>query len=159
MEYSDSVTSLLRFALVPDFEVPVDVGLNNVYNFTLNLEDYSGNTATVAFAITVTDANEDGTISTPSLSAGAYKGVSVTISVTLNADGKVRFTANGKRIANCLAIQTTGSYPNISASCSWKPTLTGRTYIQAALTPSSNTFSAATSERLTTFVTKRTTTR
>jgi hypothetical protein len=253
----------LRFAAIPDFENPLDVGLDNVYNFTLNLEDYSGNTSTQAFIITVTDINEaptitassgsdsisytvaentsalyninatdqdagttltysltgtdaadftisstgvlsfnptvdfedardsngdniytviawvsdgalsdsqtatitvtnlneSGTVSTPSLSAAAYKGITVTISVSLNAHGKVLFTANGKRIPNCLAVRTTGTYPSIAATCSWKPIVTGRINVQAALTPSSNTFSASSSERLGVWVTKRSTTR
>ncbi len=157
--FSDSVTSLLRFALSPDFEAPLDTGADNIYNITVNLEDYSGNTATQAFTITVTDLVESSSISTPTLSASAYKGITVTISVSLNAHGRVLFTSNGKRIANCLAVRTSGTYPSISASCSWKPTVTGRAVIQASFTPTSNTFNAIASERLSLIVAKRTTTR
>lgn len=157
--FSDSITSLLRFALSPDFEGPSDIGANNVYNITVNLEDYSGNTATQAFTITVTDVVESSSISTPTLSSTAFKGITATVSVSLNAHGRVLFTSNGKRIANCIAVKTTGTYPTISASCSWKPTVTGRAVIQARFTPSSNTFNATSSEQLSLIVAKRTTTR
>jgi hypothetical protein len=261
--YSDSVTSLLRFATVPNYEAPLDVGLDNVYNFTLDLEDYSGNVSTQAFVVTVTDVNEapvigsfsgsttatysltentstlfnlnatdqdtattltysltgtdasdfslstsgeltfisgpdfedardsnsdnvylviawvsdgtlsdsqtvtitvtdlneSGSVSSPTLSSVATKGVSVTISVSLNAHGKVLFTSNGKRISRCINVRTTGTYQNITATCNWKPAVTGRTFIQARLTPALNTFSVANSERLSLWVVKRTTTR
>ena len=260
---SDSVTVRLKFAAVPNFEAPADVGADNIYNFTLNLEDYYGNTSTQAFVITVTDVNEapvigsfsgaasasysvaentptlfnlsasdedagttlaysltgtdandfsisstgeltfnsgpdyedardsnsdnvylviawvsdgsltdsqtvtitvtdlneSGSVSIPTLSSEPKKGVSVTISVSLNAHGKVLFTANGKRMASCLAVRTTGTYPIVAASCTWKPSVTGRVYIQAKLTPTLNTFSIANSERLSLWVVKRTTTR
>ena len=157
--YSDSLTSLLRFNSPPDFEAPADIGANNIYVFTLGLEDFSGNTSSQLFTITVTDVNEFGTISTPTLSATAYKGVAVTISVSLNTAGKVLFTANGKRIAGCISVRSTGSAPAITANCTWKPTVTGRVVIIAKLTPTANGYAVATSERLSTWVLKRTTIR
>lgn len=157
--YGDSTTSYLRFLSSPNFEAPTDIGANNIYEFTLALEDYSGNTSSQGFTITVTDVNEFGTISTPTLSATAYKGISVTISVSLNAAGKVLFTANGKRIAGCVSVRSTGSSPTITASCNWKPTVSGRVLLLAKFTPSVAGYAEATSEQLSVWVTNRSTRR
>lgn len=157
--YNDSITSLLRFAIVPDFENPADTGANNVYNLTLNLEDYSGNTSSQAITITVTDAIESSAISSPSTVGTSYKGVNVAINVIVNAPGKVLFMVNGKRIPNCLAVATTGNYPSFVATCQWKPSVSGANVLKARLTPTSNTYDTKTSENTTIWVIKRTTTR
>lgn len=263
LTYSDSLSVLLKFAVSPNFESPNDSDLNNSYSFTLNIEDYSGNTATQAFTVTVgdlnespsigafssaasnaltiaentatlynlnasdedtntslsysltgvdasdftvngsgdlnfasipdfenpldsnsdniyiviawvsdgvltdsqtvtitiTDLNESGVVTTPALSATPYKGVSVTITVNLNAAGKVRFLVGGKKIPNCLAVRTVGSGSNYTATCNWKPAVMGRQSITARLTPTLNTFSSVTSPAQSVWVTKRTTTR
>jgi len=91
----------------------------------------------------------------PTLSSAAAKGANVTISLTVNAAAKVMFYVNGKRIANCLARVTSGSYPNNVATCTWKPTINGKAVITATVTPVSGTFTAITSPVLTTFVDRR----
>jgi hypothetical protein len=75
--------------------------------------------------------------------------------VTTNAAGKVRFFVSGKRISTCLARSTTGSYPNYSATCSWKPPVTGRQSLTASITPTDGSFSAATSASTLVQVTRR----
>lgn len=159
LTYSDSITSLLKFALIPDYENPQDGGGNNIYDFTLNLVDYSGNISTQAFSITVTDANESSSISPPTISGTAYKGVTLSVSVTLNAPGRVLFTVNGKRIPNCHIVPTTGSYPSFTATCQWKPAVTGGNYLRARLTPTSNTYEIKSSESTHVLVVRRATTR
>jgi hypothetical protein len=79
--------------------------------------------------------------------------------VTVNTAGKVRFFVGGKRITKCLARTTTGSYPTLTATCSWRPAVTGRQVLTARLTPADNTFSAATSAATTVQVGRRGTVR
>jgi hypothetical protein len=67
----------------------------------------------------------------------------------------VRFFLGGKRISNCLARSTTGSYPNFSATCSWKPPVTGNQNLTARITPTDGSFSATTSPSTAVWVTKR----
>jgi predicted outer membrane repeat protein len=53
----DSVTGVLQFIAAPDYEMPTDVGANNVYNVTVQVSDGSL-TDTQAIAVTVTPVNE-----------------------------------------------------------------------------------------------------
>ena len=156
---SDTATAYIRFKVSPDYEGPTDVGTNNIYNFTITTTDSAGNSASRTFAIVVTNLNEASTTSTPSVPGNVYKGVVITLSVTVNSPGKVRFLMDGKRISGCLAISTSGSYPNYSASCSWKPTVTAQHRVSATLTPSDVTFSSSTSPVGSFWVLKRTTLR
>ncbi len=58
----------LRFASVPNFEMPVDAGTNNEYNFTVRVRDNGTprKSATHAIRVTVTDVNEAPEITTVS---------------------------------------------------------------------------------------------
>ena len=53
----DSVTGDLRFLLPPDFETPTDVGLNNVYNVTVQVSDGTFSDSQ-AIAVTITNDPE-----------------------------------------------------------------------------------------------------
>lgn len=79
------------------------------------------------------------TITAPSVSAVVSKGISTPISVSLNSSGTVQFFANGKRIAKCLSIPTTGTSPNYTATCNWVPTLQGSIQLSARLRVDSST--------------------
>lgn len=94
----------------------------------------------------------------PSITGTVYKGVVATISITSNLAGIVRFFVGGKRISTCKDRATSGTYPNFTVSCSWKPPVTGKQVVTATLTPTSNLFSAVTNTA-TYWVVKRTTTR
>jgi hypothetical protein len=61
------------------------------------------------------------------------------VGITVNAAvaSKVSFSANGKRIPNCLNIATTGTSPNITATCNWSPNVIGRFSLSASVTPNS----------------------
>ena len=159
IEIADTATAYIRFKVSPDYEGPTDVGTNNIYNFTITTTDSAGNSVSRTFAIVVTNLNEASTTSTPSVPGNVYKGVVITLSVTVNSPGKVRFFMDGKRIAGCLEISTSGSYPNYSASCSWRPTVTAQHKVSATLTPSDVTFSSSTSPVGSFWVLKRTTLR
>lgn len=72
------------------------------------------------------------------------KGISTSISITLNVAGKSSFLANGKRIPGCYRVSTTGSSPNFSATCNWKPAVMGRQVIAVQHTPTDLSYSPST---------------
>jgi phosphotransferase system HPr-like phosphotransfer protein len=153
-----SSSGALSFSPAPDFEAATDSDTNNTYIVITWVSDGSlSDSQTVT--ITVTNLNESGSVSAPSISGTPIKGISIATTVTVNAAGKVRFFLNGKRIANCLAVSTTGSGSTHTATCNWRPAVTGRQSITATLTPTSNTFSSVTSPALSTWVFKRATKR
>ena len=150
----NSSSGVLTFAINPDFEAPVDSDTNNTYVVVVAVSD-GALSDTQTLTVTITNANESTSISAPTVSGSVNKGIATTISVTLNSAGKVRFFVGGNRISNCLARSTTGSYPNFTATCAWKPPVTGRQSLTARVTPSDNSFSAATSASTAVLVTKR----
>jgi hypothetical protein len=156
---SDTATAYIRFKVSPDYEGPTDVGTNNIYNFIITTTDSVGNAASRTFAIVVTNVNEASTTSPPAVVGNVYKGIQITITVTANAPGSVRFYLAGKRIPACLARPTSGTYPNYTATCQWKPPVIGFQNLTAELTPSDNTFSRSTSAVGSFWVLRRTTTR
>lgn len=97
-------------------------------------------------------------VTAPSITGTIYKGISSTISVSVELTGIVRFFVDGKRIATCKDRTTSGSYPNNVATCSWKPPVSGYHTIKATLTPSNNLYSTA-SASAQVFVRNRTTSR
>lgn len=73
-----------------------------------------------------------GSFSLPSL---AEKGISVNISATFSAAGKATYFANGKKISNCLKLQTPSTAP-FTVTCSWKPAVRGNQKITVSIAPS-----------------------
>ena len=90
------------------------------------------------------------------LSGATYKGITQSLSVTVNTPGLVRFFMDGKRIPGCVSVATTGSSPNFTATCNWKPTGSNRHVITATFTPTDPTFSSASPAPSTLFIQKRT---
>ena len=154
----DSVTGVLAFAANPDFEAPLDSDTNNAYVVTITVSDGTL-TDTQTLTLTITNVNESSSVGVPTISGSAIKGVSVTVSMTSNVAGRARFFVNGKRIPTCLSRPTTGSYPNFTVTCSWKPSVTGRQNVSASFTPTDNSFSATNSQTTTVWVNKRSTAR
>jgi hypothetical protein len=154
----DSVTGVLAFATNPDFEAPLDSDTNSAYVVTITVSD-GALTDTQTLTVTITNANETSTVGAPTFSAATVKGVTLAISITSNVSGRARFFVNGKRIPTCLARLTTGTYPNFTATCSWKPPVTGRHDVSATFTPTDNSFSATNSPVTTIQVVKRGTVR
>ena len=99
------------------------------------------------------------TLGAPSISGLVRKGNSSTISVSVNAPGFVRFFINGKRIPGCLKVATSGTSPNFTASCTWKPSVQGTRTFSASFTPADSTFLAADSSPSVFPISKRTNTR
>jgi hypothetical protein len=58
----DSNTGLLTFGTTPNFELPGDVGGNNVYDVTVQVSDGNGGTDSQAISVTVTNVNEVPTV-------------------------------------------------------------------------------------------------
>lgn len=142
---NDSTTAYIRFKISPDFEAPTDVGANNVYDLIITAIDSSSKSTAQSITITVTNVNEAGAIGPPTLSGPAKKMSIVTITVSANTPGTIRFLYRGRLITGCAARPTTGSYPSVQATCPWKPIIQGQQYLSASLTPTDNTFSSVTS--------------
>jgi len=157
--FSDSVTARVRFIDSPDFEARADSGGNNEYELTIRATLLSGNYNEFSIKITVTDVLENAVLGAPSLSGTPSKGRVVTITATSDTPGVMRFFFAGKRIPNCLSRSTSGTYPNFSATCSWKPAVTGTQRIYASINPTDGALSPITSPTSTIFILKRTTLR
>jgi VCBS repeat-containing protein len=157
-DFSIAGSGALTFASNPDYEAPADSDANNSYIVVVTVSDGSL-TDTQTITITITNANENASVDAPTISGTVYKGVTSTITVTINVSGKVRFYVGGKRISTCKERVTSGTYPNNSATCSWKPPVTGKQILTATLTPTDNTFAASTSAPTEVFVQKRATVR
>jgi hypothetical protein len=154
----NSGSGILAFANNPDFEGPLDSDTNNVYVLVVAVSD-GALTDTQTLTITITNTNESSQITAPTISGTPIKGIAITVTVNVNTAGKVRFFVGGKRISSCLSRPTIGTYPTLSATCSWKPAVTGRQFLTATLTPTDNTFSPSNSARSEFWVLKRTTSR
>ena len=138
-----------------DFEAPNDSDLNNTYVVIIRATDSLSLITSQTLTMTVTNLNESAQITNVAFPALIYKGTTTTISVSLNTAGRLRFFVNGKRITNCLSRATTGSYPSVSGTCSWKPAVTGRNFVTVQITPTDTTFSTVTSNRFEVWVFKR----
>jgi VCBS repeat-containing protein len=154
----DSSTGLLEFVANPDFEAPADGDTNNTYVVVITVSDGSLSD-TQELTVTITNVNENSNIGAPTVSGTINKGISITITVTSDVAGKVRFFVGGKRITKCLARSTAGSYPSFSATCSWKPPVTGRHNLTARIAPTNNSYSASTSAATSVWVNRRTNSR
>jgi hypothetical protein len=98
-------------------------------------------------------------INKPSISGALNKGITASVTVNVEAAGVVRFYFLGKRIPNCLSVATAGSYPNITATCSFKPAVIGQIPITAVLTPTNSALNQSQSQPLTATVNVRQSTR
>lgn len=84
----------------------------------------------------------------------AVKGTNITITAQVNQAGVVTFFWNGKRISGCIKVPAT-----TSASCQWKPSVTGNWFLTALLDPNSATYFDTYSPQLPVFISARTNSR
>ena len=91
--------------------------------------------------------------------ASLTKGVTESITANVNIPGKVRFFISGKRIPGCLSVSTTGTAPNLTATCNFKPAVYGFQLVHAILTPSEVAIAGSTSAKTKLFVSHRRNTR
>jgi hypothetical protein len=99
------------------------------------------------------------TVGAVNISGTAYKGLAVNLSVAVSVDSIVRFFVNGKRIANCKDRVTTSVPPDNIATCSWKPTVSGKQLVTATATPTTQGINPVTTTSMEIFVQRRATTR
>ena len=134
---SDS-SAALSFISAPNFEAPTDIGANNTYIVVLRAVDDASNAGYETVTVTITDVNDTSSISSFGLTSGSttatYK-TPANIVITVSISSRVTFLANGKRIAGCIKKLTSGTSPNITATCSWSPTTRGTVLLTAVVTP------------------------
>ena len=139
-----SATGVLTFLSAPDFEAPSDVGVNNVYDVIIRATDAAGNTTDQAITITVTDVVDTSSFNSFTLSGSASFRTVVTISANVSVASRVTFRARNVIIPGCKNKLTTGSSPNIVASCTWRPSTRGAVTLTATATPTGAGISSTT---------------
>jgi hypothetical protein len=158
---TDSSASL-AFLLAPNFEVPTDVGLNNVYVVVIKAVDSSSNTGYETLTITVTDVVDTSSFSSFALtgnptSVNFNKPINLVAVVTVAS--RITFTANQKRIPGCISKLATGSPGSFTATCSWKPTQRGSLTLSSQSVPVGAGITGAISSNVRIFVSPRLTRR
>ena len=98
-------------------------------------------------------------VGTPTVSGLVYKGIYTTITITVGASGYMRFFLNGKRIPGCITRNTSGTSPNFTVTCNWKPPVKGSQRINATFTSTDNSYLGGTTPAATFQVLPRTNTR
>jgi hypothetical protein len=93
------------------------------------------------------------------LSGSASFRKAVTITANVSAAAKVTFKARNSIIPGCKNKATTGTSPNIVATCSWKPSTRGSVPITATAVPTGAAGSGTTATPITATVSNRTTSR
>ena len=93
------------------------------------------------------------------LSGSASFRKTVTITANVSAAAKVTFKARNSIIPGCKNKATTGSSPNIVATCSWKPSTRGSVTIAATAVPTAAGGNGTTATPITATVSNRTTSR
>jgi hypothetical protein len=156
---SETDTAIIKFNVSPDFEAPADVGGNNVYEITLTATDAAANAGTQSITITVTDVVDTSGFNSLALAGSAttasYRTM-VVITANITVASKVTFRVNGKILPGCKNKSTTGSSPNIVATCSWKPSIRGNVSLTASAAPTGAGISSSTSTPVSIMVGNRT---
>ena len=159
---SETNTAIIKFNVSPDFEAPTDVGGNNVYEITLTATDTANNAGTQSITITVTDVVDTSAFNSLALAGSAttasYRTV-VVITANITVASKVTFRVNGKVLPGCKNKSTTGSSPNIIATCSWKPSNRGVVSLTASAAPTGAGISSSNATPVNIMVDRRTGTR
>ena len=75
--------------------------------------------------------------------SSTYRGAT-TISINLTIASQVTFLASGKKIPGCVKVSTSGTSPNIVATCTWRPSLHGNLAISAIIYPNGGGLSSTT---------------
>jgi hypothetical protein len=133
-------------ALSPaDTSTPITVpGLTDGQSYSIKLRavnSYGGGTPSAAVSVTPGLVSR---ITNLTMSANPEKGISITITISVNVIGKTIFLVNGKRIAGCYKVSTSGSSPNFTATCNWKPAVMGRQIITIQHNPTDSSYTAST---------------
>ena len=148
-------------ALSPaDTTTPVTIpGLTDGANYTIKIRAVSALGSGTASAATTMIPGMIARLSGLTLSNAPAKGVNTTLTISLNLPGRVSFFINNKRISGCTKLASTGVSPNISSTCTWKPTVMGRQIITVQESPLDNSYANGTLVSQLIQVVKRTTLR
>jgi hypothetical protein len=155
---SDTDTAIIKFTAIPDFEAPVDVGGNNVYEITLTATDTALNAGTQSITITVTNVVDTSAFNSLALAGSAttatFRTV-VVITANVTVASRVTFRVNGKVLPGCKNKLATGSSSSFSATCIWRPSNRGTVALTAAATPTGAGISSTTSNPVNIMVDRR----
>jgi hypothetical protein len=156
---SETDTAIIKFNVSPDFEAPVDVGGNNVFELTLTATDAASNAGTQSITITVTDVVDTSSFNSLALAGSAttatFRTV-VVITANVTVASRITFRVNGKVLPGCKNRLASGSSSSFSATCSWRPSNRGQVSLTAAATPTGAGISSTTSNPVSIMVGKRT---
>ena len=141
---SETNTAIIKFNVSPDFEAPADVGGNNVYELTLTATDTAANAGTQSITITVNDVVDTSAFNSLVLSGAATFRQVVSITANVSVTSRVTFRAKNVIISGCKNRLTSGSSPNIIATCTWRPSMRGAVVITATAVPTTAGISSAT---------------
>ena len=152
------VTLTLTFGVISGDTVSLTYTDPTTANDIYALEDLAGNdVATFTLAVTnASTATSNTTISlavTPDVSTAIYR-MNNSIVATVSTAGKVDFKLQGKNLAGCRNVSTTGTNP-ITATCTWKPSIHNSVVVTATLKPSGAGFMTSYATPLQVFVLKR----
>jgi hypothetical protein len=156
---TETNTAIIKFNASPNFEAPVDVGGNNVYNITLTATDTANNAGTQSITITVTDVVDTSSFNSLALVGSATTATfrsSIVITANVSVSSRVTFIVNGKVLPGCKAKLTTGSGSSHSVTCGWKPSNRGAVSLSATAAPTGAGISGATATPVSVAVERRT---
>ncbi|MGI9324644.1 MAG: cadherin domain-containing protein [Pseudomonadales bacterium] len=149
----DMNTGALTFAAAPNFESPADVGGDNVYNLTVQVDDGAGGIVTQNVSVTVSNVNEfatsaitdaDGTTDSVSESASIGTVVGITASATdADAPDTVTYTLDDDA-GGLFAIDLNSGVVTVSAALDYESATSHNITVRASSTDGSSTTQAFT---------------
>ena len=154
---TDSSTSL-SFLVAPNYEAPTDVGANNTYIVVFRALDSFSNPGYETVTVTVTDVVDTSAFNSFNLAGSVTTATyrrTIAISANVTVSSKVTFKLNNVRIPGCINVRTSGTAPNILATCNWKASRRGNLTLTATATPTGAGIAGATATPLKVFVTNR----
>ncbi len=156
------ITLTLTFAIIVGDTVEITYTDPTTGNDTYALQDLAGNDV-ATFTLSVTNAstetsNTSITLALNPASTSAIYRVTNYIVATVNTSGRVDFKLQGKILAGCRNLSTSGSGP-YTATCTWKPSLHNAVVVTASFRPTGAGFINSSAAPLNLFIAKRTNTR
>jgi hypothetical protein len=121
-------SAALSFLVAPNFEIPTDVGVNNVYVVVLKAVDTALNIGYETISVTVTDVVDTTSFSSFALAGNptsVFYSTPINLVAVVTVASRITFTMNQKRIPGCISKLATGSASSFTATCSWKPAQRG----------------------------------
>lgn len=140
---TDSSTAL-SFISAPNFEAPTDVGANNIYVVVFRAVDGASNAGYETVTVTVTDVVDTSAFNSFALSGTPVYRTVVQITANITVSSKVTFRVNNVRIPGCINLRTSGTSPNIVATCNWKPARRGSLTLTSTAVPTGAGISSST---------------